>query len=75
MTQTDDLSDSPSLLNQSVRLFLIAKYHGSHFLDNAESFDRMLGCRGRFAQLDSRVLGIVRGAVESSANQSTHTVV
>ena len=58
---------SPTELNTVLRLALIAKNHGTHFLDNADDFDRMLG-RGRFAELNSDTIGHVRRLVEAFDN-------
>ena len=58
-----NLSLSPSDLNTVFRLLLIAKNCGPQFLDNAESFDGMLGV-GAFAMLDSDVLSVVRSKVK-----------
>src|SRR5450631_4338069 len=58
---------TPADLNTVARLALIAKNHGPHFLDNADSFDRMLG-RGRFAELNSDTISHVRRLVEALDN-------
>ena len=50
---------SPSELNAVARLVWIAERCGPEFLDNAESFDRLIG-RGRFAETDSNVLDFAR---------------
>jgi hypothetical protein len=56
---------SPSELNTVFRLALVAKNHGAHFLDDADSFDSMIG-RGRFAELNSDTIGHVRRLVKPS---------
>lgn len=60
---------SPGETNEAYRLVLIAKHHGSEFLDNPESFDRTLG-PGAFAELDAHVLDMVRGMVEDLSNHA-----
>jgi len=57
---------SPSALNGMFRLALIAKNHGSHFLNDAQSFDRMLG-PGRFAEMNSETFRDVSGIVKTIA--------
>ena len=52
-----------------LRFVLIAQNHGTDFLYDADSFDRMLG-RGRFAQMDGRKLRDIRSIVESPSNDS-----
>jgi hypothetical protein len=61
--------ESPTDLNRVLRIALIAKNHGPQFLDNADSFDRLLG-RGRFAEMDSRSLRDIRRIVEGFANST-----
>lgn len=51
-----------------LRLVAIAKNHGADFLYDADSFDRMLG-RGRFAEMDGRLLGNIRRVIECLPNQ------
>lgn len=52
-------------LNRVFQLFLIAQLCGPQFLDNADSFDKMIG-RGRFAKTDSDVIDAVRRLVKTS---------
>jgi hypothetical protein len=59
--------DSPTQLNAMLRLVLIAKNHGAYFLDDAESFDRLIG-RGRFAELDGNALCHIKGLVKALRN-------
>lgn len=59
----------PSKLNAVLRLLMIVERRGSHFLDDAQSFDRVLG-RGRFAEYQGAHLDEVRCIVESPAYQS-----
>jgi hypothetical protein len=55
---------SPTGLNAVARLVLIADRCGPEFLDNVDSFDRVLGT-GRFADTDSNVLDLARRIVKS----------
>ncbi len=48
---------------EAMTLFRLAKRCGPQFLDNAESFDGLLGA-GAFAVADGKVLAIVRRMVE-----------
>jgi hypothetical protein len=61
---------SPSDLNTVARLVMIAERCGPDFLDNAESFDRVLG-RGSFAQLDREILNKARAVTEPRRAGST----
>lgn len=54
---------TPSELNAVARLVFIAKRCGADFLDNADSFDNMIGA-GRFAETDRKVLDMVRRVVK-----------
>lgn len=56
--------DSPTELNRVLRLALIAENHGSHFLDNLESFNRMFGRSGR-AKLEGPSLSDIRRIVKT----------
>jgi hypothetical protein len=59
-------------LNRIVRLALIAKDHDPEFLNDAESFDRVLG-GGRFAELsESDGLGHVRRLVEALNDRASN---
>jgi hypothetical protein len=61
---------SPSELNAVARLVLIAKRCGPQFLDNADSFDNVIGS-GRFAETDSQILDLVRRVVEASPDSES----
>lgn len=58
-----------SQLNDTFRLVLLAKRCGSQILDNAESFDSVLGM-GRFASLDSEVLDKARCIVKPGSHRN-----
>jgi hypothetical protein len=62
-----DWPAKPIDLNTAARLAMIAERCGPQFLDDADSFGRVLG-RGSFARLDSKILDVVRRVVESGAH-------
>ena len=55
---------TPAKLNGVARLVLIAYCRGPQFLDDANSFDSVVG-RGRFAELDRDALRAARRIVKS----------
>jgi hypothetical protein len=57
---------SPSDLNAVARLVLIAKRCGPQFLDDANSFDGVIG-PGGFSRTDSQILDMARRVVQAPA--------
>lgn len=54
------------------RLVMIANRCGSQLLDNAESFDRVVG-RSRFSELDRKSLDLARRIVKSGLDSVAET--
>jgi hypothetical protein len=59
-------------LNAVARLVMIANRCGSQLLDNAKSFDHVVG-RRRFSELDGESLDLARRIVKASLDSLTET--